>query len=80
LYPEANAPRHVLAMSVNSGFALMAIFGAFGMRLILQRSNRQMMSGERSVADIMKGESHAAIAGLTEEENNTRKGNFRYIT
>ena len=79
LYPDHNAPRHVLAMSVNSAFALMAIGAAFGMRLVLQRANKQLESGEKSVAETMKGQAQQGIMGLSEEENRARRENFRYI-
>lgn len=67
-------------MSVNSVFALVAVLTAGAMRIILQRANKQIARGEKSVAQAMKGEARANIAGLTDEENRERLESFRYIT
>jgi archaellin len=67
-------------MSVNSVFALVAILTAGVMRIVLQRANRQIEQGKKSVAQAMKGEARADIAGLTEAENRERMESFRYIT
>ncbi|KAF2629850.1 MFS general substrate transporter [Macroventuria anomochaeta] len=80
LYADHSAPRYVLAMSVNSVFALVAILTAGVMRIVLQRANKQIERGEKSVAQAMKGEARADIAGLTEAENRERMESFRYIT
>ncbi|TEA12305.1 MFS transporter prlL [Colletotrichum sidae] len=78
LYPDSNAPRHVLAMSVNAGGAFLAICTALGLRFILLRYNKQLASGERTVAEVMKGEAVKAIAGVSSEENQRRKEAFRF--
>ena len=65
-------------MSVNSAFALAAILGTLGMRIVLQRANKKLASGA-AVEDIMVGESNTAIQGVTEEERLARKEGFRYI-
>lgn len=79
LYTDASKPRYVLAMSVNSGFALGAIILATAMRIILQRANKKLESGA-DVADIMKGEAQAQIEGLSEEDRAARRAAFRYTT
>lgn len=66
-------------MSVNAVFALLAILGALAMRIILQHANKNLDAGGTGVADVMKGESEAAILGVTEEERILRKEGFRYI-
>lgn len=67
-------------MSVNSVFALLAILMSLVMRLVLQRANKQITAGEKSVAEVMKGQAQQGIMSLTEEENRARRENFRYIT
>lgn len=67
-------------MSVNAAFALLGIFTAALMRIILHRANKQIVQGEKSVAEAMKSKAQQGIAGLTEEENRTRRENFRHIT
>ncbi|OGM40376.1 hypothetical protein ABOM_010594 [Aspergillus bombycis] len=42
LYPDSDAPRFVLAMSVNAGTSLLSIFTATIFRLLLQRINKQL--------------------------------------
>ncbi|KAH6663704.1 major facilitator superfamily domain-containing protein [Halenospora varia] len=79
LYNDETAPRYALAMSVNAVFALLAILGALAMRIILQHANKKLDAGGTGVADVMKGESEAAISGVTEEEMILRKEGFRYI-
>ncbi|KAF9869580.1 major facilitator superfamily transporter [Colletotrichum karsti] len=78
LYPDSDAPHHVLAMSVNASGAFLAICTALVLRFILLRYNKQLASGERTVAEVMKGEAVQAIAGLTLEENERRKEAFRF--
>ncbi|TDZ44795.1 MFS transporter prlL [Colletotrichum trifolii] len=77
-YPDSNAPRHVLTMSVNAGGAFLAICTALGLRFILLRYNKQLASGERTVAEVMKGEAVKAIAGVSSEEKQRRKEAFRF--
>ncbi|KAH6951268.1 major facilitator superfamily domain-containing protein [Ilyonectria sp. MPI-CAGE-AT-0026] len=79
LYTDASKPRYVLAMTVNSGFALGVIILAMTMRIILQRANKKLDSGA-DVADIMKGEAQAQIEGLSEEDRAARRAAFRYTT
>lgn len=79
LYPDEGKPRYVLAMSVNSAFALAAILITLLMRVILQRANKKLEQGE-DVSRVMKGEAHAEIAGLSAAEQLERKQAFRYIT
>ncbi|RMJ03677.1 hypothetical protein BHE90_014491 [Fusarium euwallaceae] len=79
LWPDSDKPRYVLAMSVNSGFALGTILLALVMRIILQRANKKLDSGAE-VSDVMKGESHAQVAGMTEEEQHDSRAAFRYVT
>jgi hypothetical protein len=42
LYPDSGAPRFILAMSVNAGTSLLAIFTATVFRFILQKLNRKL--------------------------------------
>ncbi|KAM5356738.1 hypothetical protein ACJ41O_003384 [Fusarium nematophilum] len=79
LWPDSAKPRYVLAMSVNSGFALGTIILALVMRIILQRANKKLDSGA-DVAEIMKGESQAQVAGISEEDRQANKASFRYVT
>ncbi|CAI7625334.1 unnamed protein product [Penicillium pancosmium] len=46
LYPDSGAPRFVLAMSVNAGTSLLAIFTATVFRFILRRLNRELGRAE----------------------------------
>lgn len=69
-----------MAMSVNSAFALLGIVAALLMRIALQRANKQLERGEKSVSEAMKGHATQNIMGLTEEENRARRETFRYIT
>lgn len=66
-------------MSVNSALAFGSICLALTMRIILQRANKKLTQGA-DVADIMKGESQAEVAGISSEERLARKAGFRYIT
>lgn len=66
-------------MSVNSVFALLAIITAGFMRMALKRTNRQIASGEKTVAQAMKGKAQAEISGLTHAESEARREEFRYI-
>ncbi|VUC25970.1 unnamed protein product [Clonostachys rosea] len=79
LYPDTDKPRYVLAMSVNSAFALGTIILALVMRIVLQRANKKLDSGA-DVADVMKGEAQAEISGVTEEERQAQRAAFRFIT
>ncbi|KND88218.1 putative transporter [Tolypocladium ophioglossoides CBS 100239] len=79
LYPDSEKPRYILAMSVNSVFALVTIFLALVMRILLQRANKKLEAGA-NVANIMKGEAQSKVAGLSEEERDARKAAFRYNT
>ncbi|KAK1449570.1 pantothenate transporter liz1 [Colletotrichum melonis] len=79
LWPDSDKPRYVLAMSVNSGFALGTILLALLMRIVLQRANKKLDAGAE-VAEVMKGESHAQIAGMTEEDQQRSRATFRYVT
>lgn len=67
-------------MSVNSAFALLACLTALAMRFILQHANKQIERGEKTVSQVMKGEAQANISGVTAEENEEIRQNFRYIT
>lgn len=67
-------------MSANSAFALVGIFMALLIRLILQKANRDLERGTRSIGEVMVGEAAAEISGITEEEREARKSGFRYIT
>jgi len=67
-------------MSVNAAFALIAIITTLFLRVVLQRANKKLEQGQAGVADVLKGESEAAIAGVTEEERIVRKEGFRFIT
>ncbi|KAF4817624.1 MFS transporter prlL [Colletotrichum tropicale] len=78
LYPDSDAPHHVLAMSVNASGAFLAICTALVLRFILLRYNKQLASGQKTVAQVMKGEAVKAIAGVTSEENERRKEAFRF--
>ncbi|KAF4846488.1 Major facilitator-type transporter hxnP [Colletotrichum siamense] len=78
LYPDSDAPHHVLAMSVNASGAFLAICTALVLRFILLRYNKQLASGQKTVAQVMKGEAVKAIAGVTLEENERRKEAFRF--
>lgn len=77
-YPDSDAPHHVLAMSVNASGAFLAICTALVLRFILLRYNKQLASGQKTVAQVMKGEAGKAIAGVTSEENERRKEAFRF--
>jgi hypothetical protein len=79
LWPDTDKPRYVLAMTVNSAFALGTILLAFFMRIVLQRANKKLDAGA-DVAEVMKGEAQSKIAGLTEEDRQARRAAFRYIT
>ncbi|KAJ0337656.1 hypothetical protein COL922a_006550 [Colletotrichum nupharicola] len=79
LYPDTDKPRYVLAMSVNSAFALGTIILALAMRIILQRANKKLDSGV-DVAEIMKGESQAQVIGISEEDREANRARFRYVT
>lgn len=78
MYTTAAAPRYVLAMSVNSGFALGGILLALFMRLVLLRENKRLESGV-DVSNVMKGQVAKEIEGITEEERIERRTAFRYI-
>lgn len=78
LYPDEGAPRYVLAMSVNSAFALGSILLALTMRLILLKENKKLEQGA-DVAQVMRGEAQTEIKGISEEERLARKMDFRYI-
>lgn len=78
LWPDADGPRYVKAMSVNSAFALMAILTALFMRVVLRRANKKLDEGA-DVVDVMHGEAEAEISGLVEEERVARRRAFRYI-
>ncbi|KAJ3955800.1 hypothetical protein N0V92_007673 [Colletotrichum tropicale] len=79
LYPDTDKPRYVLAMSVNSAFALGTIILALAMRIILQRANKKLESGA-DVAEVMKGESQAQVIGISEEDREANRARFRYVT
>ncbi|KAJ0346548.1 hypothetical protein KNSL1_007405 [Colletotrichum chrysophilum] len=79
LYPDTDKPRYVLAMSVNSAFALGTIILALAMRIILQRANKKLDSGA-DVAEVMKGESQAQVVGISEEDREANRARFRYVT
>ena len=79
LYPDSAKPRYVLAMSVDAAFAVGTILLALVMRIVLQRANKKLDSGA-DIAEIMKGEAQAEVAGLSEEDRAARKAAFRYIT
>ncbi|KAH8891484.1 MFS general substrate transporter [Thozetella sp. PMI_491] len=79
LWPDSDAPRYVLAMSVNASFGVATILLALFMRLILQRANKKLDEGA-DIADIMGGEAQAEISGLTDEERLARRSAFRFIT
>lgn len=79
LYPDESAPRYVLAMATNSGFALVAIVLALFMRFVLLRANKKLSAGDSAVGEVMVGEARAEIQGISEEERRTRKEGFRYI-
>lgn len=65
-------------MSVNASGAFLAICTALILRFILLRYNKQLASGQKTVAQVMKGEAVKAIAGVTSEENERRKEAFRF--
>lgn len=67
-------------MSANSAFALVGIFMALLIRLVLQKANRDLERGTRSIGEVMVGEAATEISGITEEEREARKNGFRYIT
>lgn len=50
LYPDDAGPRFVLAFSVNSGMALMAIIAATVLRFVLKRENRKLEKREEEDA------------------------------
>lgn len=79
LYPDESAPRYVLAMATNSGFAILAIALALSMRCVLLKANKKLETGDSAIGDVMFGEAHAEIQGITAEERRTRKDGFRYI-
>lgn len=78
MYPNNDAPRYVLAMSVNSGFAVGGILLALFMRLVLLRENKRLDAGE-DVSGVMKGQVAKEIEGISEEERVERRTAFRYI-
>ncbi|KAI0013753.1 MFS general substrate transporter [Xylariaceae sp. FL0662B] len=45
LWPESDAPRYVMAMSVNAVFGLATILLAVFMRIVLQRANKRLEAG-----------------------------------
>lgn len=67
-------------MSVNAAFALAAIATAMLLRVVLQRANKKLESGQASVADMLKGGAKTDIAGVSEEERIERREGFRFIT
>ena len=73
LYADDTAPRYILAMSVNSAFALVAI-------LLALNANHPSLERGVDVAAVMKGESEKVIAGVSDGERRARKEGFRYIT
>ena len=79
LYNDKEAPRYVLAMSVNAAFALVAILTAASMRIILSRANKKLDSHAANVNSVMHGESQAQVSGVTEEQARALKEGFRYI-
>ncbi|KAL4894013.1 major facilitator superfamily domain-containing protein [Aspergillus ambiguus] len=79
LYPDSSQPRYVIAMAANSAFSLTAITLALFMRFVLLRANARLANGKTTVAEEMRGESQAEVKGLTEEERQGRKEEFRYI-
>lgn len=78
MYTTAAAPRYVLAMSVNSGFALGGILLALFMRLVLLRENKRLEAGA-DVSNVMRGQVVKEIEGIPEEERIERRTAFRYI-
>lgn len=65
-------------MTVNASGAFLAICTAVVLRFILLRYNKQLVNGEKTVAQVMKGEALVAIAGVSEEENERRREAFRF--
>lgn len=80
LYPDESAPRYVLAMATNSGFALVAISLALFMRMVLRRANKRLAEGDAQIGEVMVGQATQEIQGITDEERRARKEGFRYIT
>ncbi|KAH0563195.1 hypothetical protein GP486_002241 [Trichoglossum hirsutum] len=80
LYPDTTKPRYVMAMAVNTVFAIIALLFTFLLRFALIRANRLLESRLVSVDQVMLGESQADIQGISGEERSARKMAFRYIT
>lgn len=64
---DGGAPRYVLAMSVNSGFALAGIALAIFMRLVLIRENKKLALAE-------------AQNNASEGDTDRQVQSFRYVT
>lgn len=78
LYPHTAQPRYVLAMSVNSAFALVVIILAGVMRMVLLRANKKLEQGA-NVAEVMKGEAQSKVQWLSQDEARASKQAFRYV-
>lgn len=70
---KSGAPRFVVAMSVNSGFALVGILLAFAMRLALTRANKRLAEVEMAAV---------GVEGREENASNHREDGkvFQYVT
>lgn len=79
LYPDESAPRYIIAMATNSGFALLAILLAYFMRRVLLSANKKLAMGDSVVSEVMVGQARAEIQGISEEERRNRREGFRYI-
>ncbi|KXT14856.1 hypothetical protein AC579_4089 [Pseudocercospora musae] len=78
MYPNADAPRYVAAMSVNSGFAAVGICLTLFVRWVLLRENKRLATGTE-VSAVMEGEVEQSIEGISEEERVKMRKSFRYI-
>ncbi|KAK4500882.1 hypothetical protein PRZ48_009074 [Zasmidium cellare] len=78
IYPDSAAPRYVMAMSINAGFALAGIIMMYGMRIALHRANRKL--DERAARGSDVGENGLRdVVGLG-GANAVSPGDFRYTT
>lgn len=77
-YPNHDAPRYAMAMSLNSAFAVAGIVLAVFMRVILVQANKKIAAGG-DVAQVMRGSAEHEIEGISDEERLARKQGFRYV-
>lgn len=72
MYPATDAPRYIPGGSATAAVAVWVALMAFGIRLVLQRSNKKL--ADKEVLD-----SDGNMHGLHAEDHDARTVGFRYI-